>query len=232
MSMVTSDEDSIRVLKDVSAARRRARRARPAKWVPLAGLAVVVLGAMPFYLRWPAGLGHSDFSGVGGLSGYGLLEHPTAAAIYWLVALPLAYGLIVAYLARSGLTAGIRLRVGHVAGWGLALFAVAVLLTVVVVPQFELLPGDLLSRGLTPLFAISGGIMMWGWLDRDMPILGIGVFAMATSVVANLYDLQNLILAQNLGFDPRYGLLLNLALPALVLAVGAIAVAKRDRASR
>ncbi len=55
---------------------------------------------------------------------------------------------------------------------------------------------------------------------------------LADSLVANLYGLENMILAQGVDLDYRYNVLLNPALPALVLAIGAVIVAVRDRAPR
>lgn len=73
---------------------------------------------------------------------------------------------------------------------------------------------------------------MWGVLDRDYTVFGVGALALAGSLVANLYNLENMILAQGIDFDTRYSLLLNLALPALILAICAIVVSVRDRVSR
>ncbi|NMM91305.1 hypothetical protein B2J88_44585 [Rhodococcus sp. SRB_17] len=229
--MDPSAEHSLQVLADVTAARRRTRAARPHKWIPLAGLAVVVFGAMPLYVQRPFGDFESDHSEVSRLSGFGQLQHSDAAAIYWLVALPVMYAVIAAYLVRRGSRSGVRLRASRVIVWGLILF-IALVLAVVAVPQLQLLPGNLVIRGLTPLLAITAGVMVWGALDRDYTVLGIGALALAGGLVSNLYNLENIILAQGIDFDYRYSLLLNLALPALILTIGAIAVWMRDRVSR
>lgn len=229
--MDRSPEMSREVLAEVEAARRRARAARPHTWLPLVVLAVVVFAAMPLYVQRPVGEQWSGSSQLSRLSGFGQLQHPTAAAVYWLVVVPVVYAVIAAYLVRRGARSGVRVRAAHVTVSGLVLFIVLVV-AVVVVPQMRLLPGNLTIRGLTPLLAIAMGVMAWGALDRDRTVLGIGVLTLAGSLVANLYNPENMILAQGIDFDYQYSLLLNLAIPALILAIGAAVVAVRDRAPR
>ncbi|QKT11593.1 hypothetical protein [Rhodococcus sp. W8901] len=197
----------------------------------LAVLAVVVVAAMPLYIQRPFGAQWSGSSQLSRLSGFGQLEHPTAAAAYWLVVLPVAYAVIAVYLVRRGSSSGVRVRASYVTVCGLVLFLVLVAV-VVVVPQLQLPLGNLTIRGLTPLLAIAVGVMVWGVLGRDLTILGIGALALVVSLVANLYNVENMILAQGVDFDYRYNLLLNLALPALVLSIGAVVVAVRDRGPR
>jgi len=229
--MSSSSEQPNEVLAALAAALRRTRAARPAKWVPLAALATVVIAAMPLYIQSPFEEWQSEPSQVSRLSGFGQLQHSTPAAVYWLVALPAAYALIAAYSVRRGSHSGVRVRASHATVCGLVLF-VALVAAVVVVPQQQLLPGNLLIRGLTPLLVIALGVIVWGALDRDLTVLGVGAVALAGGLVANLYNLENLILAQGVDIDYRYRLLLNLALPAVVLVIGAVVVAVRDRPRR
>lgn len=229
--MDASVEKSNAVLAEIAAARRRARAARPPTWLPLAILAVVVFAAMPLYLQRSFDEKWLGSSPLDRLSGFGQLQHPTAAALYWLVALPVGYAVIAVSLVRRGSRSGVRVRASHARVCGLILF-VALVVAVVAVPQLQLLPGNLTIRGLTPLLAIAVGVMVWGALDRDLTVLGTGALTLAGSLVANLYNLENMILAQGVDFDYRYSLLLNLALPALLLAIGAVVVAVRDRAPR
>lgn len=227
--MDASADRSNELLAVVVAARRRARAARPRRWVPLAGLAVVVVAAMPLYIQRPFGEWQSASTPLERLSGLGQLQHPTAAAIYWLVALPVVYGLIATYVVRRGVRSGVRVRASHVTVCGSVLFG-ALVAALVAAPQSPLLLGNLTIRGLTPLLAIAVGVLVWGVLDRDLTVGVIGALTLAGSLVANLYNLENTILAQGVDFDYRYSLLLNLALPALILSIGAVFVAVRDRA--
>ncbi|MGC0366989.1 hypothetical protein ABH922_004973 [Rhodococcus sp. 27YEA15] len=215
----------------VSEARRLVRPVQPRKWVPLAGLSVVMIGAMPLYVQRQFGYPSADDGTVGGLSGFGQLERSDAAAVYWLVTLPVAYAVIATYLGRRGPRSEVRLRALRAAGCGVVLF-VALVLAIVILPELQLLPGNLLIRGLAPLLAIAMGVMMWGAIDHDWTVFGTGAFALAASMVANLYNIESVILAQGVDVDYRYALVVNLAFPAVVLAIGAMATALRDRPIR
>lgn len=222
-------EDPEGGLRFVAASKQAARRARPRHWVILSGLSAMIFASIPFYRMAESGsvrFGDQGFTVGGGFSG---LVNPTAAALYWLIAVPILYCLVAVYIVISGNRSGVRTSVPRVVMWGSMLFVVVTTVTVAV-PQ--LIPGPLASRGLLPVLTTSIGVAVWGLLDRDRWMAVVGAVAAAVGLISNLYNLENVLLAQGVEFDETWRLLPNIAAAGLVLLVGAVAVALRDRDRR
>lgn len=199
---------------------------RSAHAVPLLALALAVAGAMPFYvLSTDSAPGTVYSTSIGGLvdTAIGLPVN-----IYWLLALPLAYAAIAAWAKRRG-QQGQPVQVKPLVVTGLVGLA-AVLVIQVLAPT--LLPSDLTIRSLLPLLSIAAAVAVWAVAERSA---GLGVAAAlvtAAALVANLYEVVNVL--QRLGLDPadQLSLVVNLALVALTLGVSSAAFAVGARSGR
>lgn len=221
-----SSEDPEANLRFAAATKHAARRARPRRSVTLLGLAVVVCGSVPFYRMAEFDAPRPSGQGVSLGAGFSGLATPTAAVLYWLIAVPLLYGLLATYIVISGNRSGVRSSATKVVLWGSISFVVVATVSVV---GPHLIPGPLASRGLLPVLTISLGVMVWGLLDRDGWIVGIGALATAVGLLGNLYNLENVLVAQGIAFDETWRLLPNIGAAGLTLILGAVAVAWRDR---
>lgn len=222
-------DDPQGLLTEVHRSRQIARRARPRLWVPVALLGVVVAAATPLYQRLPISeWGQHDRGGV--LLGFGGLQYPAAAAGYWLIALPIAYVLIAFYLAAWSRARGIRINAAGAAVLGLTLYGLYFILTVFL-PEFleANTPGDLLVRGLTPLILIALVILVWGVLLRSWSVFGVGVASLSASLVSNLYDVSNPLVASGVNLALENRLMVNVALTAVVILLGALVLAMAER---
>lgn len=222
-------EDPRGLLTEVQRSRQIARRTRPRLWVPVALLGVVVAAATPLYQRLPLSeWGEHDRGGV--LLGFGMLQHPAAAAGYWLIALPVAYVLIAFYLISWSHASGVRISAAGAAVLGLSLYGLYFVLTVFLPDFLEAnTPGDLLVRGLTPLILIALVILAWGVFLRSWRMFGVGVASLAASLVSNLYDVSNPLVASGINISLENRLIVNVALTAVVLLLGALAIAMTER---
>ncbi|MFC6237339.1 hypothetical protein [Longivirga aurantiaca] len=194
--------------------------------VPLLALALAVAGAMPFYIMDTGSAPGAIYStNLGGLvdTAIGLPVN-----VYWLLALPMAYAAVAVWAARRG-QQGEPARVKPLVVTGL-IALVAVISVQVLAPS--LLHGDLTGRSLTPLLSIAVAIAAWAVTERS---IGLGVTAAlvaAASLVANLYDVVNVL--QRLAIDPapQYSLAVNIALVALTLGIASAVFAFRARSAR
>ncbi|WP_182358772.1 hypothetical protein [Tomitella gaofuii] len=222
-------EDALGLLTEVQRSRRFARRSRPRLWIPVALLGIVVAAASPLYRRLPMSeWGEHDRSGV--LLGFGGLQYPAAAAGYWLVALPIAYALIAVYLMSWNRVRGVRINAAGAAILGLALYGLYFVLTVFL-PDFlqANAPGDLLVRGLTPLILIALVILAWGLILRRWSMVGVGAVSLSASLVSNLYDVANPLVASGVDIALENRLMVNVGLTAIVLLIGALLLALTER---
>ena len=173
---------------------RRTRSARRASWVPLAIFGVVTLGAIPLYRFPDASAGSSailtsrSFGFLMWFVGGSFLRDPGAAALYWLIALPLGYvatALLYRYRARRR---GVGRSPGIYVLTGLLLFGVMVLAAVF----SRLQPGDLFIRGLTPLLPIAAGLFALAIIEGSVPVAGFATAFLGLVILVNLYDIENL----------------------------------------
>ena len=187
--------------------------------VPLLLVAVTFIGALPFYVRQPFGSGES-VSSPWWFGGSASLASP-ASGLYWLIALPVCIGAIALYCAwserRSG--TGLQVRLWLVASVGLCV-ATAVLMR----SGLLFFAGNLTIRGLLPLLTVSAAVLIWGLALRSRVVVGVGVVAVAASLVSNLYNVENLV-PQQFAFDTRFSLWLNIMLTSFVFVAGALVAA-------
>lgn len=168
--------------------------------VPLLLIAATFIGALPFHVRQPFGSGESVSSPMW-FGGSAYLASP-AAGLYWLIALPVCIGAVALYCTwserRSG--AGLQVRLWLVVSVGLCV-ATAVLMR----SGLLFFVGNLTIRGLLPLLMMSAAVLIWGVALRSRTVAGVGVVAVAASLVSNLYNVENLV-PQQFAFDTRFSL--------------------------
>lgn len=224
------DNDPQDLLDEAERVRSTVRRTRPRTWVPVLLLGVVVALAMPWYVQRPLDEWSGFTQSAHLLVGYSRLTHPTAAAVYWLGALPIAYAAIAAYLHFQGRRRGVRINTAGLARVGAALFGTLVLVTMIAPSMFSrMLPGNLIGRGLLPLVVVSLGLLVWGMVLRRRAVIVVGAVAVAASLISNLYNVANPLLAAGVMLPLEYRLVVNVALTALVLLGGAVVLAVIER---
>jgi len=94
------------------------------------------------------------------------------------------------------------------------------------------MPGDLLARGTFPLVLIGLGLCVLAWAERSVALTIIAAAYLALSLVASLYDIENILYRLGWDISPAISGLPNVALPALVLLLsgaGAWVVQRRRR---
>jgi len=237
---MTTADDARETLRALDSASKTTQRARPSRSVPLLVLSLVVAGSMPFYIQAVPGPGLA--SGTAQLSSQGwvwlqpLFGHSPWVTLYWLVALPLAYVFIAWWLYRAAQRSGVRLRGRALVYTGLALFVV------LIIPGLlhrwfdrihpPLLPGDLTLRGLMPLLTIGVALIVWAIAERSIALSITAVVYIAASLLASLYNLENLTYRLGWTVDSRFTLVLNVGLCAVVLLLASLGNFVAERVQR
>jgi hypothetical protein len=93
-------------------------------------------------------------------------------------------------------------------------------------------PGDLVIRGTFPPVIIGVGLCYLAWAERSIALTLIAAGYLALSVVASLYDIENVFYRLGWNLSPEVSRLPNVVLPALVLLLagaGAWVVQRRYR---
>jgi hypothetical protein len=177
-------------------ARRKTRRARRAFWVPLMIFGSITLLASPLYRFQQVAQGRRLTTVViarplGPLSWFAggfFLRSPWVVSLFWLVALPVGYGLTVISYRRRARLRGVAGSIWPYVFTGIGLVAFLVLASVV----GRLQPGDLFIRGLTPLLTIALGLFVLAWAERSSPLAVFAAAFLALTLLVNLYDIENL----------------------------------------
>ncbi|HEY7325547.1 MAG TPA: hypothetical protein VH520_12045 [Streptosporangiaceae bacterium] len=240
------------LLSEVRAIRRRARLARHAYWFPLVLFGLLACGSVPFYIQhFPARSGTvadgstpgPAFLQRGYFSGFGLVGAPRGLPYYWLGAILLGITASVLWYRWRGNRVGLRTPARGYLITGLVVVALALVIPliaeqvagvgrVLVLPL--VIPGDLVARGTFPLVLIGLGLCYLAWAERSIGLAIIAAGYLALSLVASLYDVENLsYYAFGAGISPAATALPNVLLPALVLLLsgaGAWVVQRRQHA--
>ena len=216
------------LLAEVKAVRRRARFARHAYWFPLILFGLLTCAAIPFYIqRIPrkSGFIHSAKAGVrlvrgSYLSGLGPFTS-SRTPYYWLAAILVGVAATAAWYRWRGSKIGLRTpaRGYLLTGMLLLLLALGIPALAATAPRglMILTPGDLLIRGTFPLVIIGIGLCSLAWAERSVALTVIAVGYLALSLVASLYDIENVFYRLGWNISPDYSGLPNVVLPALVL---------------
>jgi hypothetical protein len=228
--MATADEaDSI--LSTVDRAARTTRAVRPTRALPLLVLALVVVGAMPFYvldLDRPEGT-YEQSQMLWSLGGFLGTSAGVWTAVYWIVTLPLAYAFIAWWHHRAARRNGVASHVRWLVLTGVLLFgALLVMLS-------QAAPGPLANlyiRGLTPIITMALGLLVWAIAERSRGLLVVALAFLASALLASLYDLVNMTYRLGIQIPDAWSMLPNLALCAAVLLVSAAVYAEVERRDR
>jgi hypothetical protein len=234
------------LLAEARTARREARRARHAYWFPLVLFGLLSGASIPFYIQQ-----FSTRPGVHEIHGFGRSfwrsiylggDSPRGnghAAYYWLVAILVGLAATAAWYRLRGDRVGLRTPSRGYVITGLVLLVLALFIPVLATraglgPLSILMPGDLLIRGTFPLVLIGIGLCFLAWAERSVALSLIAAGYLAWSLVASLYDIENLFYRLGWNISPDNSGLPNVVLPALVLLLsGAGAwVVQRRRGSR
>ena len=229
------------VLSERDRLRARTRGRRRAGWFVPVLLGMLVLASAPFYWRplspCPGGRAacvEGAFPGplanaVGPMSTASGLG--TFATLYWVCALAVALVVGAVFLRRRSRRSGVDVATWPAVAAGAIVAAYLVLTSPAVVgslgsgraPVALLLP-DLHLRGLTPLLVLAVALGALALAERSRALgIGAALFA-AVAVVANLYDLSNLVARLGWQLSASAGPLANVVIPGLVLlGVGATA---------
>jgi hypothetical protein len=234
------------LLGEMRSIRRRTRLARHAYWFPLVLFGALTAASVPFYIRRiPPGGTVRGFLGQfflrsEYLGGFGMVTS-SRLPYYWLGAMVLGVGATVVWYRWHGNRVGLRTPARGYLITGLVLVALALLIPVIAekFPQAGhvfvlpiLVPGDLVIRGTFPLVLIGLGLCFLAWAERSIALALIAGLYLALSLVASLYDIQNVFYRLGWNLSPSASSLPNVVLPALVLLLsgaGAWVVQRRHR---
>ena len=178
---------------------------RPGPALPLLLLAAVVVGAIVLTLVQP-----DPFSGM-------YFADPTRLT-YWVIASVVAYGLMVVIARHQGYRTGVRVDRSALVKAGVMALAIVVL---AVLFDHGILPGDLTLRGNLPLLALTVGVLVWAYRERRPGLWVLGVLLVPLTLLANLYNMENLLYRVGIPVFDHAEQVINLAAVALVLLIAA-----------
>jgi hypothetical protein len=217
------------LLGEVRTVRRQARRVRHAYWFPLVLFGLLSCASVPFYIqRFPARSGVYDERIPGPaflrsiyLGGFGPLTSGRAP-YYWLAAMLAGLAATALWYRLRGDWVGLRTPSRGYVITGLVLLVLALLIPVLAGPGGLgglrlLMPGDLLIRGTFPFVLIAVGLFVLAWAERSIALTVIAAGYFALSLVASLYDIENVFYRLGWTISPANSGLPNVVLPALVL---------------
>jgi hypothetical protein len=229
------------LLVEVRTVRRQARRARHAYWFPLVLFGLLISASVPFYIRrLPANTGIFIGHAVGPsvwrsiyLGGFGPLMSGHTA-FYWLAAMLAGLAATAVWYRLRGDRVGLRTPSRGFVISGLVLLGLALAIPVLATHTRlgPLGPGELLIRGTFPLVLIGVGLCVLAWAERSIALGVIAAGYLALSLVASLYNIENVFYRLGWTLGPAVSRLPNVVLPALVLLLsgaGAWVVQRRYR---
>jgi hypothetical protein len=251
-------EGPAELLGEVRAIRRRARFARHAYWFPLVLFGALICASVPFYIQRiprgratfssPSGPPGPRFLQSGYLGGFGFGSY-RGTAYYWLGALLLGVVATVVWYRWRGNRVGLRTPARGYLIAGMIIVALTLLIPLIglglstesqgsgvtgAVGMVMFMPGDLVIRGTFPIVLIGFGLCFLAWAERSIGLAIIAAVYLALSLVASLYDIENLFYyAFGSGISAAASGLPNVLLPALVLLLsgaGAWLVQRRQHA--
>jgi hypothetical protein len=134
---------------------------------------------------------------------------PRAIAIYWLIALPLAYVVVAAWAHRRAFRRGVATSMLSYAVTGVALVALLVLAGVLTGAWSR---ADEVSsignRGLGALFVVALGLLVLAYRERSSAMWAFSIVFLGYVVLINLYDLDNLTARLGLTVGPEIAVFL------------------------
>lgn len=220
------------------------RARRRSRWIAPFFFGIVVLGATPPFWQGGALCGHACVTSEGSLVVASLLspsgKPSLAITLYWLLAVPAALLLLLVYGHHRGRATGLLRRTWPSVTVGLlllAFFALTSKLALGFVFHLSnlrfwpglLLTGDLSLRGLAPLVAMAAALLVLARIEHSRGLWRFALFFFAFCLLANGYDLENVL--GRVGWYVGYGAhqLPNLDLPGVALLLAALGLFVSDR---
>lgn len=183
---------------EIEGLRARTRRASSGGAVPLAVLGALTAGAAPLYAAVfdETVITSTEGDGIFRLADLGphgrptqpiwllrlLGVHPGGLAyhrmsVYWLVGVPVAFGLVAAYYALRARRTGLSVDGWRIAAVGAAVLAALLVLVARGRPGFPGHgPGELNVRNFTnPLLVVVAGTFALAWVERSRALLAVAV---------------------------------------------------------
>ncbi len=189
---------------EVKDLRRRTRQARGTPWFPLILFGLLVLASTPLYADPVATcpVTQSYCSGEISVSplnsffpGGVFTASPAAVATFWLVAGPLGYLATGAFYWARSRRRGVAISPVTYVATGLGLLVLLGVTTWAGVFPF----GNLIIRGLTPLITVAIGLFVLARSERSWPLATFAVAFLGLTLLANLYDVENVAYRIGLG---------------------------------
>jgi hypothetical protein len=232
------------VLGEVKSVRRRTRSARHAYWFPLMLFGLLTLASIPFYIEqipkksgayFTLGPDRPAFLRLRYLDGTGIF-HGRFSPYYWLAAILVGLAATALWYRWRGDRVGLRTPARGYLLTGLVLLLLALGIPALATSTSSglgvLEPGDLVFGGTFPQVIIGVGLCYLAWAERSIALTLIAAGYLALSVVASLYDIENVFYRLGWNLSPEVSRLPNVVLPALVLLLagaGAWVVQRRYR---
>lgn len=185
---------------------------RPSPALPLALLAAVVGGGILLDLFDSGRLGYFD--------------DPVRLG-YWVGSCLVAFAVMVAVARLQGYRHGIWVNRNALVIAGVV--ALAVVVVALTARQGWLLPGDLTIRGNLPLLALTVGVLAWAYHERRPGLWLVGALLIPLTLLANLYNMENLLSRVGIPSFPHDGQVVNLGVVAIVLFASALIFAWSHR---
>lgn len=228
------------MLDDVGRLRLRTRVSRSGHWFASVVFGVVILGALPFYVRSTgvASVGCRSFGrdgrpcvGTGHVGatalGRAFTPAPFFSALggwvtpYWAAAIVVGFALVIVYYRLHARDVGAQGRVWPAVAAGLALLGLAMWANA----RSRAEPADFWIRGTSALVVIALGLLVLAALERSRPFLMFTFGFLGLALLSCLYDVQNLFQRLAVGglFTGGDSALPNLVLPGAYLVVGGLA---------
>jgi len=191
-----------KLLAEVAALRSQTRRRVRGAWLPLLVFGLLTLASIPLYSRafdTPrcCGAFSHDYRTpfVAGLPG---ADSQTGAALFWLIAMPVAYSVCALWYHRRAAQRGLQPRWRDYVGLGLALFAFVVVVNLLPDRVLSVHPGvaagsapTTLGVGIralfTPLVAVAAGLVVLAWVERSAVVAAAALVFGGLTVVVNTY---------------------------------------------
>ena len=227
------DDDPQQMLSSTSELVRRVRRAQRATWFPLLVLAAATFASIPVIRYSPVTSTCQVTSGPHAL-GNVCVAYPTAALVYWPVALVLVYVAVATFYVRRSRARGVgtRVRPYVIAGIIISALATAALVWAVHHPltgsyEFLGLHGTgheavPIYRLISPAVTIGLALLVLAWAERNL----------ALALLAVGYLILVLLPIAPSTVPSRWSFLPHLIVEGGVLLLGAIGFALAQRPTR
>ena len=202
------------------------RAGRHAYWFPLVLFGALIAASAPLFVEPTPSPGVGTWvTPANPLPNLGGMFFPPSLSYYWLAALVSGLGLTGWWYSRHGARVGGRTP----SPW--FLLAALVITTALIVVPFPF--AILTIRGTFPILIIAISVWLLAGAERSAGLSVVAIVFTAAALLADLYNVENILPAGWAEFLSRYTSVPGVLLPALVLLVaGGIAFLQQRAASK